>query len=302
MSAPALKHVVEAALFAAGRPLTLDDLLGLFATGELRPDRAALREALAELSAEWAERGVELVEVASGHRFQVRRELGAWMAPLWAERPPRYSRALLETLALVAYRQPITRAEIEEVRGVSVSSSIVKTLVEREWIRVLGPREVPGRPALYGTTREFLDAFGLKRLDDLPPLSELTDLDQMGEDLFSSLPGGVREDDVAGADDGAPDDESELVVPAQPVAEDALADEPQRAAEHALADESESGVPAQPVAEGALAPVPLPGSAVEPAPESASVRRNDGISEMVSAGADEAPHADGSGKQGGTGR
>ena len=133
-------------------------------------------------------RGIELVEVASGYRLQVREQYSPWLGGLFSERPPRYSRALLETLALIAYRQPITRGEIEDVRGVVVSSNIIKTLMEREWIRVLGHREVPGRPALYGTTREFLDHFGLKSLEGLPPLAAIRDLDQMEPDLFAPAP------------------------------------------------------------------------------------------------------------------
>ncbi len=169
-----LKRIVEAALLAADRPLSLDRLLGLFPEPE-RPSRELLRALLAELAEACAGRGVELKEVASGWRYQVRRELAPWVGRLFEERPPRYSRALLETLALIAYRQPITRAEIEEVRGVAVSSHIIRTLLEREWIRVVGHKEVPGRPALYGTTRQFLDHFGLRSLGELPPLAELVD-------------------------------------------------------------------------------------------------------------------------------
>jgi len=169
-----LKRIVEAALLAAGRPLSLDRLLALFPETE-RPSREALRAVLAELAEACAGRGVELQEVASGYRYQVRRELAPWVGRLFEERPPRYSRALLETLALIAYRQPITRAEIEEVRGVAVSSHIIRTLLEREWIRVVGHKEVPGRPALYGTTRQFLDHFGLRSLGELPPLAELAE-------------------------------------------------------------------------------------------------------------------------------
>ena len=177
-----LKHILEAALLAAGHPLDLDQLTGLFAEGEA-PDRAALRAALLALTADYAERGIELVEVGSGYRIQSRPELTEWVSRLWDERPSRYSRALLETLALIAYRQPITRAEIEDVRGVTIASSIMRTLVEREWVRVVGYRDVPGKPGMYGTTRKFLDYFGLRSLDELPTLAELRDIDSINDEL-----------------------------------------------------------------------------------------------------------------------
>ena len=174
-----IKHVVEAALLGAGRPLNLDQLGELFTAGSEDVERGMLREALEELGRDYQGRGIELKEVASGYRIQIRQSMTARLAPLWEQRAPRYSRALLETLALIAYRQPVTRGEIEQVRGVSVSTNMVRTLLERGWIRVVGRRDVPGRPALYATTREFLDYFGLKRLDDLPPLSEIRDLDDL---------------------------------------------------------------------------------------------------------------------------
>ncbi len=167
-----VKNVVEAALLAAGRPLQVNELAQLF-DEFARPTPAEIRAALDALQADYAERGIEVKETASGFRIQVRRELANEISRLWPERPPRYSRALLETLALIAYRQPITRAEIEAVRGVAVNPNIIKTLIERNWVRVVGTRDVPGRPELLGTTREFLDYFGLKSLDELPPLSEL---------------------------------------------------------------------------------------------------------------------------------
>lgn len=189
MNAGNLKHIIEAALLAAGRPLSLDDILQLFeGTGD-KPESSELREALGQLSHDWEERALELVEVSSGFRLQVRKEFSIWMGRLWAERPPKYSRALMETLALIAYRQPITRGEIEDVRGVSVSPNIIRTLLEREWIRVVGRRDVPGRPELFGTTRLFLDDFGLKALDEMPTLAEIRDLDRNPEDLFSGFPG-----------------------------------------------------------------------------------------------------------------
>ncbi len=170
-----IKHVVEAALLAAGRPLSLERLTELFASKGEAPDRATLKRVLESLASDYQGRGIELKEVASGYRVQVKRAMGDWLQPLWEERAPRYTRALLETLALVAYRQPITRAEIEEVRGVVVSTNIVRTLLERNWIRVVGHRDVPGKPAMFGTTKEFLDYFGLKKLEDLPTLAEIKD-------------------------------------------------------------------------------------------------------------------------------
>jgi segregation and condensation protein B len=168
-----IKHVVESALLAAGRPLTLERLAELFAAKGSEPDRATMRRVLEALAADYEGRGIELKEVANGYRIQIKRTMGDWLQPLWEERAPRYTRALLETLALIAYRQPITRAEIEEVRGVVVSTNIVRTLLERSWIRVVGHRDVPGKPAMFGTTKEFLDYFGLRKLDDLPPLAEI---------------------------------------------------------------------------------------------------------------------------------
>ena len=170
-----IKHVIEAALLAAGRPLPLDTLASLFSSRSTEVDKATLRRALDALSEDYRERGLELKEVASGYRIQIKSSITDWLTPLWEERAPRYTRALLETLALIAYRQPITRAEIEEVRGVSVSSNIIRTLLERNWIRVVGHRDVPGKPEMFGTTKEFLDYFGLRKLEDLPALAEIKD-------------------------------------------------------------------------------------------------------------------------------
>ncbi|SDJ11054.1 SMC-Scp complex subunit ScpB [Billgrantia gudaonensis] len=172
----ALDEIVEAALLAAGEPLDLDRLETLFDDHE-RPPRSALRETLSRLATRHQRGAMELLETASGYQLRIRPRLSAWVSRLWEERPQRYSRALLETLALIAYRQPVTRADIEDVRGVSVSSSIMRTLAERGWIRVVGHRDVPGRPAVYATTRAFLDDFGLKTLDELPPMHELKGLD-----------------------------------------------------------------------------------------------------------------------------
>lgn len=174
-----IKHIVEAALLGAGRPLNLDQLGELFAAGSGDIERRALKAALDELGADYRGRGIELKQVASGYRIQIRPSMTSRLAPLWEQRAPRYSRAMLETLALIAYRQPVTRGDIEAVRGVSVSTNMVRTLLDRGWIRVVGRRDVPGRPALYATTREFLDYFGLRKLADLPPLSEIRDLDDL---------------------------------------------------------------------------------------------------------------------------
>ena len=182
MSEITLKHILEAALLAAGRPLSLDDLSKLFPESDI-PDAKVLRDALDELAGDYAERGLEVAEVASGFRIQVKQNMERWVTRLWEEKPPKYSRAVLETLALIAYRQPITRGEIEDIRGVTVSTSIMKTLQEREWIRVVAHRDVPGRPAMYGTTREFLDYFNLKSLEDLPSLAELRDIDSINAEL-----------------------------------------------------------------------------------------------------------------------
>ncbi|MCG7897539.1 MAG: SMC-Scp complex subunit ScpB [Candidatus Thiodiazotropha lotti] len=177
-----LKQIVEAALLAAGKPLSLDELIGLFTESE-QPEKKSLREVLAEITEDYQGRGIEVTEVGNGFRIQVRAEFSPWVSKLWAERPPKYSRALLETLALIAYRQPITRGEIEDIRGVSVSTNIIKTLTEREWVRVVGHRDVPGKPALYATTKEFLDYFNLKSLNELPTLAEIRDLDSINREL-----------------------------------------------------------------------------------------------------------------------
>lgn len=188
-----IKHFVEAALLAAGRPLSVDQLQKLF-DGRSEPDKTVIRQALQTLVDEYEGRGITIAEVASGFRIQVKAGMAERLHKLWEERPPRYSHALFETLALVAYRQPVTRGEIEEIRGVSVSSNIVRSLVERDWIRVIGHRDVPGRPELFGTTRAFLDYFGLKKLDDLPPLADLSDWESLRVQL--NLPE-VEEDQAA---------------------------------------------------------------------------------------------------------
>lgn len=207
-----LRNVIEAALLAAGRPVQPAELIQLF-DENARPTTEQLRAAIDALAAEYAGRGIELKETASGVRIQVRRELAGEVSRLWPERPARYSRALLETLALIAYRQPITRGEIEAVRGVAVNPNIIKTLLERNWVRVVGTRDVPGRPELLGTTRDFLDYFGLKSLDELPPLSQLKavgdinlQLDLRGE-AAGNAGGDADADSGAQADNGVEDEE-----------------------------------------------------------------------------------------------
>src|SRR5438309_6416095 len=204
MSESYVRNVIEAALLAAGTPLPVAELTRLF-EDSARPSAQQVRAALAALAAEYSGRGIELKETASGFRIQVRRELAAEISRLWPERTARYSRALLETLALIAYRQPITRAEIEAVRGVTVNPNIIRTVIERNWVRVVGHRDVPGHPELLGTTREFLDYFGLHSLDELPPLAELKAISdvnlQLGlaeeenpeDDELSAEGGGSRE-------------------------------------------------------------------------------------------------------------
>lgn len=177
-----LAQIVEAALLAANKPLSIQAIQQLF-DDEERPSKAHIEEALSDIVSKTQDRGFELKEVASGWRFQVCQKLSPWVSRLWEERPQKYSRALLETLSLVAYRQPITRGDIESIRGVAVSSNIMRTLVDRGWVKVIGHRDVPGRPAMYATTREFLDYFNLHSLEDLPTLSEIRDLDSLNEEL-----------------------------------------------------------------------------------------------------------------------
>ena len=186
-----LKGIIEAALLAYGQPLSVEQLRNIFDEFE-RPEAAEVRKALAALAADCEGRPMELLEVASGWRLQVRKQHAARLSRLWQERPTRYSRALLETLALIAYRQPITRGEIEDVRGVTVNPNIIRTLTERGWIRVVGHREVPGHPELLGTTREFLDYFGLRSLDELPTLAALRDMDDVGIQLDFDRPATVQ--------------------------------------------------------------------------------------------------------------
>jgi segregation and condensation protein B len=255
-----LKPIIEAALLAASQPMTLVHLSELF-NEEDEVGREDIAKALEALAADCEDRGVQLLEVASGFRYQVRQEVHPWISRMWTEKPSRYSRALLETLALIAYRQPITRPEIEQIRGVVVSSNIVKTLEEREWIRVVGYRDVPGKPALFGTTRMFLDYFNLKSLDELPPLSEIRDMEdpQMRIDQ-NPLPPRVIKDLPIDPDaelEQAADELAENLAQAQSEAQDDAAvsgaektaesqdgdnhaDEPGQTADEASDDESET--------------------------------------------------------------
>ena len=178
-----LKSIIEALLSATDKPLAINSIFDIF-TGDIdQPGKDDIRQAIHELTEKYQDSGIELKQVASGFRFQIKPAYETWVARLWDQKPPRYSRALLETIALIAYRQPITRGEIEDIRGVSVSTNIIKTLQEREWVKSLGHKDVPGRPALYGTTKEFLDYFNLKSLNELPTLAEIKDLDQFHPEL-----------------------------------------------------------------------------------------------------------------------
>ena len=177
-----VKMIIEGLLLAASRPLNLSEIAQVFDEDE-RPDKKELKKIIEVIEADCSDRGFELQEVASGYRFQVKQELSSWVGKLWDERPPRYTRALLEILALIVYKQPITRGDIEEIRGVSVSPNIIRTLIDREWVRVVGHRDVPGRPAMFATTKTFLDYFNLKSLQNLPPLSEIKELDNSDSEL-----------------------------------------------------------------------------------------------------------------------
>lgn len=214
MEIQSLKQIVEGVLLAAGGPLSLNQINALFPDDE-KPGHGAIKEALAALDAELEGRAVELVEVGSGYRIQIRSELMPVVSQLWSEKPPRYSRALLETLAIIAYRQPITRGDIEQIRGVAVSSNILRTLQERDWIKVVGHRDVPGRPELLGTTRAFLDYFNLKSLDQLPTLAEIKDIDNLEPELQLTHPAPPDHADEASPDAGdgespGEQDESEI--------------------------------------------------------------------------------------------
>ncbi len=216
MEMQTLKTLLEALIGAADRPLGVNQLFDLFAGDLDQPGKDEIRKALQELVEETADRGMQIRQVASGYRLQVNPEYGSYVTRLFQQKPPRYSRALLETLALIAYRQPITRGEIEAIRGVSVSSNIIKTLQEREWVRTLGHKDVPGKPSLYGTTAQFLDYFNLKSLNELPTLSEIKDLDQFHPELAFSeeISAEGKEDSEASEPDSGEEASSPMETPA----------------------------------------------------------------------------------------
>ena len=230
MNSEMLRKIIEGAIMAAGKPIDIARLETLFEETE-RPPRDQIRAALEEIQAGYQDCGFELVQVASGYRFQVRQQLSEWVNRLWEEKPKRYSRAMLETLALIAYRQPLTRGDIEAVRGVAVSSDIIKSLQERDWVRVVGHRDVPGRPALYATTKQFLDYFNIKSLEYLPTLGDIKDFSELDPDLelaLASTPAEVSKaanDDLAASDnaefelnqqqDGSEEEDSNLILPTQ---------------------------------------------------------------------------------------
>jgi segregation and condensation protein B len=251
-----LKQIVEAALLAAGKPLTLQRLGDLFEETEPRPGREEIKAALEDIATELKPRGFELVEVASGYRLQVKEELAPWVSRLWEEKPQRYSRALLETLALVAYRQPITRGEIEDVRGVAVSTNIIRTLLERDWVRVVGHREVPGKPAMYATTRIFLDYFNLKSLEELPSLAEIRDLDNINPELDFSDP--APEASILGLD--RVQDEAE---PSSDASESQSVEQPEAGAEAEEESEEVVEAAAEEKAAGEQQHQPLPSNVIE---------------------------------------
>jgi segregation and condensation protein B len=241
-----LKQIIEGAILAAEMPLSIDQLMQLFEGDE--PERVDVRDALQEIEQECEGRGFELKQVASGYRFQVRSSYGDWVSRLWREKPPRYSRALLETLALIAYKQPITRGDVEEIRGVAVSTNIVRALLEREWVRVVGHRDVPGHPALYATTKNFLDYFNLRNLDELPSLVEIKDLTQANEELdmeddLMKLPSleldAEEEEAVAGMDNADLDAVSDRVDTIQQNIKNLIASDEEASADEF--DEDDSG-------------------------------------------------------------
>lgn len=244
MNAETLKPMVEAILMASDAPVSLERLVKLLEEEEPKPTKDEVGSVISQLRSDYDDRGVELVEVASGFRFQARAAYGERVSRLWEERRPRYSRALLETLAIIAYRQPITRGEIEHIRGVAVSTGIMRTLLEREWVRVVGHRDVPGRPSVYATTKEFLDYFGMTSLDELPSLAELKDIEDINPDLFAGLEAQTADDETAGDTDdeaspAAAADESEAPGSAHG-AEDPAVGEPD---EGAVEDDDVSEAP-----------------------------------------------------------
>ncbi len=219
-----MKNIIEVVLMVSSRPLSIAAMRALFRKeGIPEPEISEVRSAIEALRQDYEQRGVELVEVAGGFRFQARNDYASWVNHLFVERPSRYSRALLETLAIIAYRQPVTRSEIEEIRGVSVGSNIIRTLRERDWIKHVGHRDVPGHPALFATTKSFLDYFNLKRLSDLPPLAGIRDIDSVGADLFE----GMEADQAAGKTDPPATEETSSDMPPQDDIAETVSSEPQ---------------------------------------------------------------------------
>ncbi|VAW70371.1 Segregation and condensation protein B [hydrothermal vent metagenome] len=239
-----LKNILEAILLTADQPMDMRKLGALFEADEERPTSDSILQALQNLQADYQGRGIELKEVASGYRMQVNTECATWVARMWEEKPPRYSRALLETLVLIAYRQPITRGEIEEIRGVSVSSHIIKTLSEREWVRVLGHKDVPGRPSMYGTTRDFLDYFNLKNLDELPSLADITDLDKLHPELAFD-----QEVAAAGETDENSENKAEISINPDDGSEQGVSNEADKEAEEPADTDLRAEVPGESVNE-----------------------------------------------------
>ena len=251
MTAEKLQAIVEAALMIAGRPLPLQTLQNLFAEDE-RPGSADIKTALEGIRERYKDSGIELHEVASGYRLQAKTELSPWLARLWEERPARYSRAFLETLAIIAYKQPITRAEIEEIRGVTVSTNIMKTLSEREWIRLIGFRDTPGKPALYGTTKTFLDHFSLSSLTELPTLAEFKDMQTHDAELQVQL--ALENSDIGPDNSEMIPEERDAIIP-EPVAEEAKASPAATAeTEAAPSETAEAEITATETAEADVAP------------------------------------------------
>ena len=231
-----LQSIIEALLAASDKPISVNQIFDVFVGDIDQPGKDEIRQAIGALGEKYDEGGIELKQVASGFRLQVRSDYETWVARLWEQKPPRYSRALLETLALIAYRQPITRGEIEDIRGVSVSTNIIRTLEERDWVKSLGHKEVPGRPVLYGTTREFLDYFNLKSLNELPTLAEIRDFDQFNPEFSfdeaarDAQPGDADDDAASGADADAEDvADAEAGDPAQALEDSAESAEPRPA-------------------------------------------------------------------------
>jgi len=285
-----INRIVEAALLAANQPLPLAQLHGLFPEEEPAPP-GSIERALEQLREACAGRGVELVEVASGFRYQVSSEVHPWVARLWTERKTRYTRATLETLALIAYRQPITRGEIEQVRGVAVSSNIIQALEEREWIRVVGHRDVPGKPALFGTTKGFLDYFGLKRLDELPPLSELKDIGELEPQLQldrDTLPVGdiaqAGADGADAADAGTAPEDADAAEGTAPHGTETDATDQLAAAGDADTDEADHTQ-----ADADAAPETAGDATAAPGATTAATRDADDASTAVAASPDTAP-------------